>query len=1058
MSIEPLLAAVAQAVFDYLLRETDLAERVRAVLGIDPQRRAFQTALARAYTAFARQYPHLVASLFDERFLTQEGAPILAQLLTRRGRPDPAELARRWARHLSYPDPATWPRLADATRAAADFLTWLEAELAEQPALQSLWDSRALERIAENTEAIRRALENVLAQRYTPADVELIRRTLAQPSSTVVTGERAVAIGGSADGAVIITGDLKITLNARQRADLQRLLAAKMHNVPPLPDHYLPREEYLAPLRQALLGDSTAPLGIVGVHGMGGIGKSVLAAALAHDLQVQAAFPDGIIWLSIGREPNLPARQEDLYLILTGERENFKDAAQGRLFLNQALPEKACLVILDDVWEARHAEAFPRLPPGARARYLLTTRNSEILQTLGAQIFSLDVLSEEQALTLLADWAGQPRETLPPEARAVAQECGYLPLALAMVGAFVRRNPESWARALRRLRTADLEKLRTLFPGYEHPTLLAALAVSVEALPETARERYLDLAVFPEEAAIPLPILRAFWAPLGLDEDDIDDLVTTFVDRSLARRDEAGALRLHDLQHDYLRATQRDDLPDLHRRFLLACAESLLGERTSDLEGLPWHRLPPGTPYLWDHLVYHHMGAGAWDALYGLLTDFHFLEARCRVTSVFDLEADYRLALARWPQADAERRAVLAAFEERLRLEEHHIARHPDYLFPALYNHLTWLDAPDGPLHRLCEAAREGRRNWLRSRLDPRPEPPLWTRSLEGHTGPVRAVAVTADGRWAVSGSDDKTVKVWDLESGWLCCSLEGHTGPVYAVAVTPDGRWAISGSGDRTVKVWDLESRWLLRSLEGHTKPVTAVAVTPDGRWAVSGSADGTVKIWDLESGRLLRSLESHTGPVYAVAVTPDERWAISGSWDRTVKVWDLESGRLLRSLEGHTGPVKAVAVTPDGRWAISGSNDKTVKVWDLESGRLLRSLEGHTDWVRAVAVTPDGHWAISGSDDHTVKVWDLESGQLCRFLEGHTKLVTAVAVTPDGRWLISGSDDKMVKVWNLESGASRLLFWNDTAILSLALSPDGRALVCGDAAGRVWLFDWVW
>lgn len=164
MSMESLLAAVAQAVLDYLLQETGLAERVRAVLGVDPERRAFRTALASAYAAFARQYPDLVASLFDESFLTREGTPILAQLLTRRGRPDPAELARRWAQHLGHSNPESWPRLTEATRAAADFLTWLEAELAKQPVLQPLWDSRALERIAENTEAIRRALENVLAQ------------------------------------------------------------------------------------------------------------------------------------------------------------------------------------------------------------------------------------------------------------------------------------------------------------------------------------------------------------------------------------------------------------------------------------------------------------------------------------------------------------------------------------------------------------------------------------------------------------------------------------------------------------------------------------------------------------------------------------------------------------------------------------------------------------------------------------------------------------------------------------------------------------------------------
>ena len=889
MLLESLFSVIAEAVFGYLLQESGLAERARAVLGLDPQRRAFQTALARAYTAFARHHPEWTASLFDEAFLKSEAVvPLLAGLLTRRGRPDPAQLARRLAIHLGHSDPDRWERLSEATRAAADFLKWLEAELADQPALQPLYDSRALERIAENTEAIRRALE------------EEWPKALAEAR------------------------------NARPRADLERLRAARRYNIPPLPEHYIPREEYLAPLRRALLSDGAPAPGIVGILGMGGIGKSVLAAALAHDPQVQAAFPDGIVWLPIGRQPNLPARQEELYFFLTGQRENFRDEIQGRGFLASALAGKACLVILDDVWDARHAEAFP-LRASPSARYLLTTRNAEVLQTLNAQTLSLDVLTPEQALALLADWAGQPVDSLPAEAREVARECGYLPLALAMVGAFVRQNPESWARALHRLQTADLEKLRRLFPGYEHPTLLAALEASVEALPQDARARYLDLAVFPEEAAIPLPVLQAFWGPLGLDEDDVADLAETFVNRSLARRDEEGRLRLHDLQHDYLRARAGDSLPDLHRRFLLACARSLLSASGGTLEGLPWRRLPPQTPYLWDHLAHHHLQAGAWDALYALLTDFDFLEARCRATSVFDLEADYRLALAAWPPQDAERRGVLAALEERLRLEASRIAQAPEWLFPALYNHLRWLDAPDGPLHRLYEAAAARRTGYLRSRLDPRPEPPLWLRSLEGHTDRVWAVAVSPDGRFIVSGSDD------------------------------------------------------------------------------------------------------------------------------RTVKVWELESGRLLRSLEGHTGRVRAVAVSPDGRFIVSGSDDRTVKVWELESGRLLRSLEGHTDWVRAVAVSPDGRFIVSGSDDHTVKVWEPESGRLLRSLEGHTGGVLAVAVSPDGRFIVSGSGDHTIRAWDLESGESRMLFWNDAVILSLALSRDGRLLTCGDAAGRVWMFDWM-
>lgn len=188
MLTEALLAAVAETVFGYLLQEAGLADRVRAVLGVDPERKAFQTALARAYTAFARQYPDLTASLFDETFLTGPAAPVLAQLLARRGQPDPADLARLWAKQLGHHDPDPWPRLAEATRSVADFLAWLEAGLAEQRALWPLWDARALEAIRADVAAIREALE----QAWT--------RALAE-------ARRYVQVVGNVDRSIIVTGD-----------------------------------------------------------------------------------------------------------------------------------------------------------------------------------------------------------------------------------------------------------------------------------------------------------------------------------------------------------------------------------------------------------------------------------------------------------------------------------------------------------------------------------------------------------------------------------------------------------------------------------------------------------------------------------------------------------------------------------------------------------------------------------------------------------------------------------------------------------------------------------
>jgi small GTP-binding protein len=274
---------------------------------------------------------------------------------------------------------------------------------------------------------------------------------------------------------------------------------------------------------------------------------------------------------------------------------------------------------------------------------------------------------------------------------------------------------------------------------------------------------------------------------------------------------------------------------------------------------------------------------------------------------------------------------------------------------------------------------------------------------------------MTADGQRAVSGSHDKTVRVWDLESGSCSAVLRGHEKGITGVAVTADGRCAVSGSVDKTVRVWDLESGSCSAVLEGHESGITGVAVTADGRCAVSGSDDKTVRVWDLESGSCSAVLEGHSAAINSMAVAADGRRAISGSDDKTVRVWDLESGSCSAVLEGHSAAVLGVAVTADGRLAVSGSHDKTVRVWDLESGSCSAVLEGHYLSIWGVAVTADGRRAVSASDDQTVRVWDLESGSCSAVLRGHRMSIFGVAVTADGRRAVSGSQDTTVRVWDL-------------------------------------------
>jgi WD40 repeat protein len=288
------------------------------------------------------------------------------------------------------------------------------------------------------------------------------------------------------------------------------------------------------------------------------------------------------------------------------------------------------------------------------------------------------------------------------------------------------------------------------------------------------------------------------------------------------------------------------------------------------------------------------------------------------------------------------------------------------------------------------------------------------------------------------------TLKVWDLDSYRELAALSSHSNSVESIAITPDGKRAVSASRDKTIKVWDLDSYRELAVFSGHSNSVESIAITPDGKRAVSASRDKTLRIWDLDSYRELAVLSGHSEWVNGVAITPDGKRAVSASRDKTLKIWDLDSGQELAVLSGHSEWVNGVAITPDGKRAVSASGDKTLKVWDLDSYRELAILSGHSDWVNGVAITPDGKRAVSASWDKTLKVWDLDSYRELAVFSGHSNSVESVAITPDGKQVVSASRDKTVKVWDLESGRELAVFsGHSEGIYSVTITPDGKRAV---------------
>ncbi|EJC98388.1 WD40 repeat-like protein [Fomitiporia mediterranea MF3/22] len=331
---------------------------------------------------------------------------------------------------------------------------------------------------------------------------------------------------------------------------------------------------------------------------------------------------------------------------------------------------------------------------------------------------------------------------------------------------------------------------------------------------------------------------------------------------------------------------------------------------------------------------------------------------------------------------------------------------------------------------------------------------------LEGHHGIIRSVAFSPNGTCVVSGSDDETIRIWEVETGQVISGpLEGHNGAVYSVAFSPDGTRVVSGSTDKSVMVWDVESGQAVKRFEGHVDDVNSVAFSSNGKHVVSGSYDQSIRIWDVESGQTICGpLKGHTASVRSITVSRDGTRVASGAADATIRIWDAKSGQHVSvPFEGHAGGVSSVAFSPDGKRVVSGSDDMTVQIWDIETGQLVSGPFKHASFVLSVAFSPDGTRVVSGSVDSIIRIWDTESGQTgSGHFEGHTDEVTSVAFSQDGRLVASGSWDKTVRIWSAESGRAVFdTFGHSNWVWSVAFSPDGRCVASGCDNGTIRIWD---
>jgi WD40 repeat protein len=803
---------------------------------------------------------------------------------------------------------------------------------------------------------------------------------------------------------------------------------------PPV-DRMVDRPELTGWLVAALTGPGAAEVGLTtGLAGAGGFGKTWLASSVCHRPEVDRRYPGGLLWVTVGQEvrgADLAERVNDVAFALSGQRPAISDPDTAGAELGRLLDvhEAPVLLVVDDVWE--EAQLRPFRFGGRACTRLVTTRIPDLLP--GGPQLQVDAMSAGQARQLVGDRV----DGLPADAAdRLASLAGRWPVLLNVVNGVLRRRVgrgqppgEAAEEIARRLAADGPAVFDPARPSDRSRAVAATVDASLTLLEPADRDRYLDLAVFPEDVDIPLDVLTLLWPGCP-----VDPLCAELAGLGLVadyRLDPPGPrLVLHDVIRAYLRARRGGaDRAAVHRR-LVEAAAGLLPAGAEN--GRPWWLLPDRAGYLYRYLPYHLHQAGMADELAELACDLRWVEAKTRrFASVVGALADLELVQA--PTAALLREALAQA------------ARLLGPISPGSALGATLASRLHG-IPGLRAVLDRYRATLPRPRLDPvwplpdRPDP-TQPATAAGHTGGVTCCAFSPDGTLLASASDDGTTRLWHLPGGTQRLVLTGHTGGVWGCAFSPDGTLLATTSDDGTARLWRVADGSTAAVLAGHDGWVTCCAFSPDGALLATAAVDGTARLWRVGDNDVVRVLTGHRGEIWSCAFSPDGAALATCGLDGTVRLWQTARAEA-RVLASRTNGCRSCAFSPDGTLLVATYDDGTVRLCRTASGEEVAVLAGHTGRVYGCAFSPDGAMLATTSYG-MVRLWQVPGGGGRGVPTGHTGQVNSCAFSPDGTLLATGSNDQTVRLWHIGTGRQlTLLTGRVSRVNGCAFSPDGALL----------------
>jgi hypothetical protein len=609
---------------------------------------------------------------------------------------------------------------------------------------------------------------------------------------------------------------------------LKRVLLGKgeMRRVPymagDLAEDFVPRPTEYARLKQAVLAagsDKTVAV-TTALRGAGGYGKTTLANYLCRDPDVRFEFTDGILRVEIGKErDDVTGLIIDLIETLEpeGKRPGFQDVQTAAEYLAKLIGEARLLLVIDDVW--REVQLRPFLRGGPNCARLVTTRLPQVLPA-GHTAIVIDAMRDTEALSLIG--VGLPHDAgTRGRLAALADRLGNWAQMLGIANGWLRERVaqgealgDAITRFERRLTTRGLTGFDPKDEQQRHRAIRACVEASLQDLAPDELARFGELAVLPEDQAVPLDVVSALWREAGgLDADDADDLVGRLHGRSLLQSLDRNTrtMRLHDNMVWYL----RDRIGAEGCRAAHAAMVRTLRARCDG----GWETLPPKEIYGWQFLVRHQRGAGEDTEADRLLTDYAWIKAKLHATSARELFAGY---LPESPDGGA--RLVGRAIALSLPA----LADNPRELARQVYGRLGGNVQPAAIA--MVAAARLDA-DFLPAPRWPGLTPPGSERlRLVGHQGAVKCACFSPDGTRIFTASDDCTARLWDASTGQELAALRGHESGVQSACFSPDGARILTASWDCTARLWNADTGQELVALRGHHGGVRSACFSPDG------------------------------------------------------------------------------------------------------------------------------------------------------------------------------------------------------------------------------------